>query len=565
MIRKKLKIKPKSRPNLNPPKNDRQIQTENDAQIKITETGDPKLSTIDDKLNNAQNQVENQVENQTENQVENQGERQVELQVESSYQLENQAKGQLESQSERQTEGQLECQAERGIEKLTQKSTKENAPQQNEYPQTQNQTQLQAKPETKIYQENGEILTFTELEPVIRKPEMHHFLDHLQNDNSNTSESTSVHNFDHKIPIPPKELQENTNYLKAYNCRKIVKASGNLEKLTQERAKKSNIQDENLSISGDSSANISISSSRTSTKHRMRSTQVKNKLKNMKKDKDGNIILDKAKFPLADLIYVTRHFGKRKTGLQERREKFELDAKNRKLELLKRKELVGAEGEDSEETLNSKKEKTEALDEHETLSTITQLTEDELTNQNKQNLNKINIRQNENGEMVVDSEQSVAYPGVVAFENQNKEAILEEDDIDMNHRYKRCLTKKKPAHCAPQIKARRWQEAENVLFWQALSIVGQDFSLMEYYFKSKKCKRFKNELKSKFHREDKLFSNRVNNCLKKAAETPLKESDFKYFLEGEPSEGEGPSLKNDENKNNKVASRAKIVESNVIL
>ena len=50
--------------------------------------------------------------------------------------------------------------------------------------------------------------------------------------------------------------------------------------------------------------------------------------------------------------------------------------------------------------------------------------------------------------------------------------------------------------------------------------------MMEYWFKQKKVKRNKSELKSKFQREDKIFSERINLCLRTAAKRSLKESDF---------------------------------------
>lgn len=101
---------------------------------------------------------------------------------------------------------------------------------------------------------------------------------------------------------------------------------------------------------------------------------------------------------------------------------------------------------------------------------------------------------------------------------------IQHNDTDLNTRYKRCLIKKKPSNI---IKSRRWSSKENELFWQALEIVGQDFSMMESWFKCKNQKRSKTELKSKFHREDKHFSSRINSCLKIATKRKLKESDFK--------------------------------------
>merc|ERR1712164_96498 len=52
----------------------------------------------------------------------------------------------------------------------------------------------------------------------------------------------------------------------------------------------------------------------------------------MKRDDDGNVILDTTEFTLANLIYVNRKFGKHKTGLQDRRERLEKIEKERKLQ-----------------------------------------------------------------------------------------------------------------------------------------------------------------------------------------------------------------------------------------
>ena len=195
----------------------------------------------------------------------------------------------------------------------------------------------------------------------------------------------------------------------------------------------------------------------------------------MKKDDDGDIILDKSEFTLANLIYVNRKFGKHKTGLQERRERFEKNEKDRKLaeaienaKILEQKEeenrikkikekeeeingnvvkaenLIGdkddldgpTEVEDAtndDQTLDENPASVstiaESVTESQTSSNLNdntnnkenntqdnepkrkELTAEEITRRNRAALTSLNIRTNEHGEMMVDSQQTISYPG----------------------------------------------------------------------------------------------------------------------------------------------------------
>jgi len=303
-------------------------------------------------------------------------------------------------------------------------------------------------------------------------------------------------------------------------------------------------------------------------------------MKMLKKDDDGDLILDKSEFTLANLIYVNRKFGKHKTGLQERRERLEKIEKDRKLqeaiEETKRLEKKQEEEKIKNQILQEKEEreevavpvKTENLigdkddepmtpasvsgaaveEESETVeSTVDkapgsvvsvsesknedageepplnkELSADEVTKRNRAAFNSLNLRTNEKGEMVVESTKTISYPG--ADENvYSMPATLQENDTDLHTRYKRCFVKKKGI---PPTKSRRWSPRETDLFWEGLAIVGLDFTMLEWWFKSKETLRSKNELKSKFHREDKINGNKINHCLQVASKRPLKESDF---------------------------------------
>lgn len=403
---------------------------------------------------------------------------------------------------------------------------------------------------------------------------------------------------DHNVPIPSRELQADQSYLQAYNCRppktiiggqKItpehlekIKNGNSVLKLKDRKRKIDDVIDlDQKSFVAESIRSTATSTTSRASKHRMRSAEVKDKMSSMEKDSEGNVIIDKEKFQLADLIYINRHYGKRKTGLQERRERKEKQEKELKLAVeLKAKEEEQAEQEKNEDS-NDKKEdsdlkitktetgtdgtviKGENLEQMITRSrtnsetssvhskkvssqeligdTTTNdqpailiearvLTKEELTRKNQDALSHLNIRQGEDGEMIVDinnqviQERSKLEPtysaDVTTIQNHNSQ------ESDLSDTYRRCFVKKKPSTSAPPTKSRRWSNKENELFWDALSIVGQDFSMMEYWFKQKKVKRNKSELKSKFQREDKIFSERINLCLRTAAKRSLKESDF---------------------------------------
>ena len=433
------------------------------------------------------------------------------------------------------------------------------------------------------------------------------------NNNSNNNSNEILSNIDHNVPIPSRELQADQSYLQAYNCRPPRTIIGGTQKITPDqleniknganpliKIKKSGRKRKIGSASNfdDNDGAESIRSTATSTtskasKHRMRSAEVKDKMSSMEKDSEGNVIIDKEKFQLADLIYINRHYGRRKTGLQERRERKEKKEKEVKLAIeLRAKEEEQSQAEKQDQNKNDKNEddlmmtnnkfetgndgtviKGESNEQMVTRSRNTshssdlignsksstpttnqdqttppilietrELTKEELTKKNQNALSHLNIRQGEDGEMIVDvnsqiiQEQSKQEPiydpsKITTIQNHNSQ------ESDLSDTYRRCFVKKKPSTSAPPTKSRRWSNRENELFWDALSIVGQDFSMMEYWFKQKKVKRNKSELKSKFQREDKIFSERINLCLRTAAKRSLKESDFLADHEGQDQIG----------------------------
>ena len=89
-------------------------------------------------------------------------------------------------------------------------------------------------------------------------------------------------------------------------------------------------------------------------------------------------------------------------------------------------------------------------------------------------------------------------------------------------KYKRCLVKGNKK----KVSNKKWNEKENDLFWKALANVGQDFQLLENYFSASGSLKTKNQIKSKFKREDKDNSGLVDDCLKRAMSSGLSLCDF---------------------------------------
>jgi len=280
----------------------------------------------------------------------------------------------------------------------------------------------------------------------------------------------------------------------------------------------------------------SQASTTSTTYRRYRAQEVKSKLKAMKKDDDGQVIIDKDEFPLADLIYVSRYVGTKKTGLQIKRES--LEAKKRQSIIDREAELkIKQEAEAAEAETDEKDEKSNPTSDSKIEDSITkteanivdsELTEMQQSMKNRENIDKVlgMTKINEKGELVVDNSQLVeSHPD----KKKDFERDLGFDEVDAMNNYKRCYQKR----CTG--KARRWRESENSLFWEALAIVGQDFQLMESYFQGKQVRRNKAELKSKFSREDKAQRSLVNECLKKASLRPLAMGDFITEIEVIPA------------------------------
>lgn len=280
----------------------------------------------------------------------------------------------------------------------------------------------------------------------------------------------------------------------------------------------------------------SQASTTSTTYRRYRAQEVKSKLKAMKKDDDGQVIIDKDEFPLADLIYVSRYVGTKKTGLQIKRENLEAKKRqsiiDREAELKIKQENEANDGEtgekDDKSDPSSDSKIKDAITKTEAHVVVSELTEMQQSMKNRENIDKVlgMTKINEKGELVVDSNQLVeSHPD----KKKDFERDLGFDEVDAMNNYKRCYQKR----CTG--KARRWRETENSLFWEALAIVGQDFQLMESYFQGKQVRRNKAELKSKFSREDKAQRSLVNECLKKASLRPLAMNDFITKIEVIPA------------------------------
>lgn len=174
---------------------------------------------------------------------------------------------------------------------------------------------------------------------------------------------------------------------------------------------------------------------------------------------------------------------------------------------------------EAEEDADATDKKDDAA-ETETKQEVVEMTEMEQSRKTREEFDSVigMTKVNDKGELVIDNSQlNEQHP------DQKKIDQLERvcyDEVDAMNNYKRCYQKR----CTG--KARRWREKENSLFWEALAIVGQDFQLMECYFKQKQVRRNKSELKSKFSREDRAQPKLVTEYLKKAGNRPLEMTDF---------------------------------------
>lgn len=292
---------------------------------------------------------------------------------------------------------------------------------------------------------------------------------------------------------------------------------------------------DNESIISTTSTNASTASSY----HRVRLHEVKTKLRAMKKDQDGHLIIDKSTFPLGDLIYLNRFSGKKKTGLQKRREEREKErllAKQAKsLKNIKESSpsvSLATEPNHLDETNNNKSNEENKTEEQ---VDVVPLSKDEITKKNKQSFANISVSMNESGELVVGDVHSLNHPNKLDVNDALMERELEDPELDDQQLFRRCFHKRKKNNIDPNQKMRtiaskRWRPAETSLFWEALSKVGQDFSLMECYFRGRNVNRTKLELKTKFQREDKIQGERITYLLKRAASKPLNFDDFTHRI-----------------------------------
>jgi len=264
---------------------------------------------------------------------------------------------------------------------------------------------------------------------------------------------------------------------------------------------------DNESTVSEAPSNLSTTSSRYSS----RRAEVKEKIRLMKKDDNGEAVIDTATFPLGDLIYMSRHAGTKITGIQKRREQREKDRAILKEEHEKRSERAS-----SIVSVKSIHDETRSLQ---------KLSNDEITSKNKASFQSISVKTNEAGELILSDKPVIAHPEQQNFDRDNLEHEFE-DNAEDRELFKRCFRKHRTKRTDRPEKVRRWCEKENKLFWEALSRVGQDFSLMEYYFKGKNVIRTKFELKTKFQREDRIHRDKVTEILKLATKKCLNASDF---------------------------------------
>merc|ERR1712157_466542 len=121
------------------------------------------------------------------------------------------------------------------------------------------------------------------------------------------------------------------------------------------------------------------------------------------------------------------------------------------------------------------------------------------------------------GELIV-GEQIMEF-----IDKQEKQfSETEDNEFDLMSGYKKCYQGRKKTI------AKKWSKLETELFYKALTAVGQDFQMMELYFKSfgGGKTRNKKELRSKFQREDKSNGKKITQALKNSIKSELKISDF---------------------------------------
>lgn len=128
---------------------------------------------------------------------------------------------------------------------------------------------------------------------------------------------------------------------------------------------------------------------------------------------------------------------------------------------------------------------------------------------------------NDNGDLIFDQEV-VTQPELDKSQFQ-RDFTSRFSELDS---YKKALVKTKGVLGRPVINNRKWNETDCELFWRALSSVGQDFQLMETFFKANASSKTKNQLKSKFKREDRANPEAVSACLREALNSSLSMADF---------------------------------------
>merc|ERR1712218_191477 len=108
----------------------------------------------------------------------------------------------------------------------------------------------------------------------------------------------------------------------------------------------------------------------------------------------------------------------------------------------------------------------------------------------------VNFKLNEFGDLVFDQETVKTQKfDKTKFKKDSSSEFTEMD------KYKRCLMK---PNKKIQLNNRKWSEKDNDLFWKGLAVVGQDFQLLANYFKTNGSLKTKNQIKSKFKKEDKV-------------------------------------------------------------
>merc|ERR1711976_729300 len=129
----------------------------------------------------------------------------------------------------------------------------------------------------------------------------------------------------------------------------------------------------------------------------------------------------------------------------------------------------------------------------------------------------IQFKINEAGELMIHQEIVYQPSKIEKFEKDSSSEFAEMES------YKRCLLK--PGRKS-SLNNRKWAENDTDLFWKGLATVGQDFQLLERYFKMNGSLKTKNQIRNKFKKEDKSNSELVNECLNASLTSSLKFEDF---------------------------------------